>query len=212
MASRRASATLAALATIALAGGAAPASAAGFFYCCVDAAGKQVCGDTLPQACYGRAYRELGDGGRTLRVIEAPLTPEQRAARTAEVARQKAEEDAHREQQRKDQALMNTYGSEQDIDLMRQRAEADIDKSIKAAEAKIAEIKLQRKKFENEAEFYKKKPLPNDVRRGMTDADYEIKAQELLIEAKKKDREAVRAKYDEDKRRYVELSKARVVR
>ncbi|MBK7025170.1 MAG: hypothetical protein IPH41_17360 [Sulfuritalea sp.] len=33
--------------------------------CCHDEAGRQVCGDVLPAACYGRAYRELGDTGRT---------------------------------------------------------------------------------------------------------------------------------------------------
>ena len=54
-----------------------PAMAAGNFYCCVDANGKQVCGDLLPQSCYGRAYRELGPNGQTLRNIEAPLTAEQ---------------------------------------------------------------------------------------------------------------------------------------
>ena len=37
----------------------------GLLYCCNDSNGKQVCGDILPQACYGRAYREIGDGART---------------------------------------------------------------------------------------------------------------------------------------------------
>ena len=69
-----------------------PAMAAGNFYCCVDANGKQVCGDLLPQACYGRAYRELGPNGQTLRNVEAPLTAEQRATRSAEEAQRKVEE------------------------------------------------------------------------------------------------------------------------
>ena len=40
--------------------GAAPATSGNKFYCCTDTTGKQVCGDILPQACFGRAYRELG--------------------------------------------------------------------------------------------------------------------------------------------------------
>ena len=182
-----------------------PAMAAGNFYCCVDANGKQVCGDLLPQSCYGRAYRELGPNGQTLRNIEAPLTAEQRAARSAEEAQRKVEEEILREKHRKDQALLNTYGSEKDIEFMRMRAQTDVQKSISAAETKIAEIRTQRKVFENEAEFYKKKKLPPEVQKGLRDADYEIKVQEYLIESKKKELDLIRIKYDEDLRRYQEI-------
>jgi len=181
--------------------------AAGNLFCCVDASGKQVCGDTMPHECYGRAYRELGDSGRTLRNVEAPLTAEQRAQRAAEDERRKTAEAALKETQRKDQALLNTYGSENDIEAMRLRAQEDVFKSINAAETKIAEIRAQRKKFENEAEFYKKKKLPADVQKGLSDADFEIKAQESIIEAKKKELEIIRVKYDEDRRRFNELSR-----
>jgi hypothetical protein len=184
-----------------------PAMAAGNLFCCVDPGGKQVCGDTLPRECYGRAYRELGDSGRTLRNVEAPLTAEQRAQRAAEEERRKKEEAALKEKQRKDQALLNTYGSEQDIEAMRSRANEDVQKSIKAAETKIAEIRTLRKKFENEAEFYKKKRLPAEVQKGLSDADYEIQAQQSIIEAKKKEMEIIREKYDEDRHRFIELTR-----
>jgi hypothetical protein len=184
-----------------------PAIAAGNFYCCFDANGKQMCGDLLPQACYGRAYRELGPNGQTLRNVEAPLTAEQRAARSAEEAQRKVEEENLREKQRKDQALLNTYGSEKDIELMRLRAQADVQKSINAAETKIVEIRAQRKVFENEAEFYNKKKLPPEVQKGLRDADYEIKAQEYLIESKKKELDLIRIKYDEDLRRFQEIAR-----
>ena len=183
------------------------ALAAGNLFCCLDTNGKQICGDLLPQACYGRAYREIGDSGRTLRNVEAPLTAEQRALRAVEDEKRKAEEAARREQQRKDQALLNTYGNERDIEAMRTRAQDDVQKSIKAAEVKISEIRAQRKKFENEAEFYKRKKMPADVQKGLSDADFEIKAQESIIEAKTKELEIIRQKYDEDKRNFIDLSK-----
>ena len=185
---------------------------AGQFLCCHDTSGKQVCGDILPQACYGRAYREVGANGQTIRTVEAPLTAEQRAQREAEDEKRRIEEEKRREQHRKDQALLNTYGSERDIDAMRMRAETDIFQSIRNAETKISEIRLIRKKFENEAEFYKKKTLPPDVKKGLSDADFEIKGQESIIESRKKELEVVRAKYDEDKRRFVELSRRPPVR
>jgi len=186
------------------------ATAAGTLFCCVDAAGKQVCGDLLPQACYGRAYRELGESGRTLRNVEAPLTAEQRIQRAAEEEQRKVDEAALKEKQRKDQALLNTYGTEKDIEAMRVRAQEDVQKSIKDAETQIVTIRARRKKFEDEAEFYKKKKLPSDVQKGLRDTDFEIKAQESVIESKQKELDIIRTKYDDDLKRYRELSGHRV--
>jgi hypothetical protein len=184
-----------------------PVVAAGQFFCCTDTNGKQVCGDILPHECFGRAYRELGSTGQTVRHIEAPQTPEQRAQRAAEEEKRKIEEEKRKEQQRKDQALLNTYGNENDITLMRQRAEADVHQAIKNSENKIVEIKALRKKFENEAEFYKKKALPPEIQKGLRNADYEVKAQESIIESKKQELEIIRLKYDEDLRRYINLTR-----
>ena len=195
------------LVALALVAGAPLAQAAGKLYCCNDASGKQVCGDLMPQECYGRAYREVGDSGRTVRNVEAPLTAEQRAERAAEDERRKVEEAAQQEQRRKDLALLNTYGSVGDIDAMRERALGDVEKSIAAVETRIDELKAQRVKFQNEAEFYKKKQLPPEVQKGLSDADSEIRAQQSIIESKKKEMEAIRAKYDEDERRYLDLSR-----
>lgn len=177
----------------------------GNFFCCTDASGKKICGDILPQACYGRAYRELGSNGQVIRSVEAPLTAEQRAQRAAEEAQRLREEEKRKEQNRKDQALLNTYASEQDVDVMRKRAEEDVLQAIRAAEKQITELRLQRKKFENEAEFYKKKTLPPDVRKGLADTDSDIGVQEAFIADKKKELATVRARYDEDKRRFIDL-------
>jgi hypothetical protein len=98
--------------------------AAPSIFCCNNEAGRQVCGDVLPSACYGRAYRELGYTGRTARTVEAPLTGEQRVQRAAEEQRRSEQERLLNEQRRKDQALLNTYGSEKDIEIMRSRARA----------------------------------------------------------------------------------------
>ena len=47
---------------------------AGRTLCCVNAQGRNVCGDTLPQECYSRAYREINGRDITVRQVEAPLT------------------------------------------------------------------------------------------------------------------------------------------
>ncbi|MFO1345286.1 MAG: hypothetical protein U1E85_03210 [Rhodocyclaceae bacterium] len=174
-------------------------------FCCNDERGKQVCGDILPMACVGRAYREINQVGMVVRIVEAPLSPEMKALRAQEERKKQEAEEAVREQRRMDAALAQTYGNEADIDLMRQRAEADVHKSIAAANEKIAEAKRRRKKFENEAEFYKKKQVPPEVEKGLKEEDYEIRAQEELIEAKKREFDLIKAKFDEDKRRFREM-------
>ena len=197
---------------LALQAEAAPPTGSGKFYCCTDATGKQVCGDILPQSCYGRAYRELGPTGQTLREVEAPLTAEQRAQRAAAEERRKEEEARQKEQQRKDQALLNTYGSVEDIETLRKRALDDVNKSISTAQSKIGEIRVLRKKFETEAECYKKKTLPPEVHKGLRDTEFEIKAQESIIEAKKKEVGIIQAKYDEDRTRFLELQQRKAAR
>ena len=183
-----------------------PVMAAGAnIFCCNDERGKQVCGDILPMACVGRAYREINQVGMVVRIVEAPLSPEMKALRAQEERKKQEAEEAVREQRRMDAALAQTYGNEADIDLMRQRAEADVHKSIAAANEKIAEAKRRRKKFENEAEFYKKKQVPPEVEKGLKGEENAIRAQEELTEAKKREFDLLKAKFDEAKRRFREM-------
>ncbi len=147
-----------------------------------------------------------------MREFDAPLTAEQRAKKAAEEEQRKEEEARLKEQQRKDQALLNTYASLEDIEAIRKRALDDLDKAIKSAEKRIAEIRAQRKKFEDEAEFYKKKTLPADVKRGLLDTEIEIRAQQSIIDVKRKEVESVQAKYDEDRDRFLDLQRRKVAR
>ena len=186
---------------------AAPASkepASGKMFCCENG---RICGDSFPERCRGKAYSILDAKGNLIREEPAPLTPQQKAEAAAEAQRKKDLEEHAREQRRQDQALLQTYTSAQDIDRSQARAELDVGAAIKGAEEKIAAARKQRKKFEDEAEFYRNRQLPAEVAKGLRDADYEIGAQESVIESKKRDQETMRAKYDEDLRRFRDLSK-----
>jgi hypothetical protein len=198
--------------TLLLALGSSASVAAGKLFCCNDESGRQVCGDILPKECYGRAYREIGATGMTSRTVDAPLTAEERARQAAEEEQRKKDEIARKEQERQDRALLNTYANERDIEAMRTRAQNDVQKSIKAAEEKIVESRTRRKKFENEAEFYKKKTLPAEIQKGLSDADFDIKLQQSIIDAKQKELDVIREKYDEDTRRFLDLKRRGVTR
>jgi len=186
------------------------AQAAGEFYCCQDlASGRRVCGDALPEQCRGHAYRILDRAGNIVKEVGPPLTAEQKAEAAAEAQRQKQQEAEARERRRRDQALLDTYSRLQDIDLAQEKAENDVKLSIADAEAQIDLIRKRRKVFENEAEFYKNKPLPPDVDKGLRTTAHEIRLQEELRELKKKDFATIKAKYDADRKRYLELTGGR---
>lgn len=187
---------------------AAAAAQGAEIYCCTDpSTGRRACGDSLPDACRGRAYKVMDGSGNVMREVGPPMTAEQKAQAAAEALRRKEEEAARREQQRKDMALLDTYSSVRDIDEARARREADLQDAIRQAEGKITSIRQRRRKFENEAEFYRNRPLPPEVAKGLRETDSELKAYASLLEAKKADLETVHAKYDADKLRYIELSR-----
>jgi hypothetical protein len=181
----------------------AASQAAGEIYCCPDpATSRRICGDVLPEQCRGRAYRVLDSNGNTIKEVGPPLTLEQKMELVLEAKRQKKIEEANREQRRKDQALLDTYGTRQDIAMAQEKAEGDIKLAMQDAHAAIIEFSRKRKKFDAEAEFYKKKTLPPELAKEIRTLDHEIKLQYELIEVKKQEFTIVRAKYEADRLRF----------
>ncbi len=173
--------------------------------CCVNAQGRNVCGDILPQECYGLAYREINDHGMTIRQIDAPLTPEQRLRQAAEVEKKKQADIAAREEKRRNDALLNTYATEQDIDFMRDRALNSAVTAAKEAEAKQVEALKRKTKLEGELEFYKKKPVPDTLKQQIKVNETELKALSVVLAAKKQEIEQVTAHFVKETQRYLEL-------
>lgn len=178
-------------------------------YCCNEESGRQVCSDVLPQACYGKAYREINSRGFTVRRVDAPLTAEQRALKEAEAKKAKEEEIKRLEQDRRNRALLATYATEQDIDYARDRAIADVQRNIKASQEKQDELAKRKQQLDNEAEFYRKKAMPQQLQAQLRDVGGEMKAQQAVIERGQKEIEAIKVRYEDEKQRYRELTKSK---
>lgn len=180
---------------------------AGKTYCCSDESGHRICGDILPAACTHRAY-QIKSGGRSENV-EAPLTPEQKAQRKAEMARKKEAEHRTAEEHRLNQALLSSYGSEKDFDIKRDRALAEARKSLEQARERYGEAVKRRQKLANEAEFYQKKPMPDALKAQVKENETELSAQQSAMDARKQDIENIRAKFEAEKNRYNDLTRGR---
>lgn len=179
---------------------------------CVGKDGKTYVGSTLPPQCAGQAVDQMNKQGQVVKRTEAMLTPEQRAAKEAEERLNKEKEDEaarkEKEETRKNKALLSTYGSEKDIETARIRAISDNENAVKETQAKIVQIEKIGVTMKKELEFYKgKNKPPAKVTLDIQNNEIDLKAQQVLLAAKKKEVDVINAKYDEDKRRYLELTK-----
>ena len=179
---------------------------------CVGKDGKTYIGSTLAPQCAGQAVDQMNTQGQVVKRTEAMLTPEQRAAKEAElrIAKEKEAEAARKEQEetRKNKALLSTYGSEKDIEIARSRSIVDNEKAVNETQAKIAQIEKVGETMRKELEFFKgKNKPPSELTMKIQNNDIDLKAQQVLLAAKKKEVDGINAKYDEDKRRYLELTR-----
>jgi chromosome segregation ATPase len=185
-----------------------PLAAQAQSYRCVGADGKKYYGQTIPPQCAGQVIEQLSPQGLVVRRIDPQATAAQRAAKQAEVDAKKKEDATAKEEQRRAKALLATYTSEKDVDLARQRALEDNDKAVKEIEARVGTLKKRLDELQKELDFFqgKKKP-PAKLEQDVKSADIDLKAQEGLLAAKQKNVDAINAKYDDDKKRYIELTR-----
>ena len=73
-------------------------------------------------------------------------------------------------------------------------------------EQEAAREEQRKKELDAEKEFYLKKPVPPKLAQDIKNNETEIKNQRELLEAKKKQVASVNTKYDDEKRRYGELT------
>lgn len=182
------------------------AAAQARIFCCQDDKGTKVCGDFLPPICQGRAYEERDGKGFIAKQVEAPLTPEQQARRDAEAAKKAEEAKKAAEERRRNLALLATYSNEKDINSARDRALAEVEKNRKQAQLRLDEANKKKKKIDADREFYKGKPLPEDVKAAVRENEKEIAAQTAGVAAKVKEADEVRAKFADERKRYLELT------
>lgn len=174
-------------------------------YKCVDSKGKTYYTQIPPPECLGRDTQELNKAG-ILKKTERPVSPAELQAREAERKKKLEENDKGKEERRKNAALLATYPSEKDIEDARARALKEAQTAIADTEKRVANAHKRSKELETEKEFFVKKPMPAKLKQEISSNEIDIKNQTALLEAKKKEIDVINAKYDDDKRRYIELT------
>jgi hypothetical protein len=185
-----------------------PMSAAAQSYRCVGKDGKKYYGQSVPVQCLGMPVEQLNAQGMVTKRIDAAASAADREKKAAEAEERKKREAVTKEEGRRSRALLATYTNEKDIENARARALQDNQAAVKDVEQKIAAIKKRQAELTKELDFYqgKNKP-PVKLDQDMKNADIDLKAQEGLLASKKKEVDSINAKYDDDKKRYLELTK-----
>lgn len=193
---------------VALALAALPLAAAAQSYRCVGKDGKKYYGQAVPPQCIGQPTEQLNSQGLVVRRIDAQASAADQAARAKEAEEKRKRDVILKEESRKNKALLSTYTSEADIELARKRALEENQKAVKETEARIGALRKRQTELKKEMEFFqgKNKP-PAKMEQEMKDNAFSIGTQENLLAQKKKEVDSINAKYDEDKKRYIELTR-----
>lgn len=182
-------------------------------FCCDDAAGRKVCGDPLPMACYNRAYREMSRQGITTRDIEAPMTADERARKLADDKARREAEERVAERRRRDKALVESYGSADEIEARKTSTLATANLELSALRKREQELVDERKGFDARVAAMKKgQPIPANLQNDIAANESELKALRGVIAQKKREADTIKKRYDDDKARFIELTSGAAVR
>ena len=180
---------------------------AGKLYSWVDEQGKTHYGNTVPPQYAQQGNAELNQRGVVVKKTDAALTPEQRKAKEEELVQQKAEEQKKLEQKRRDKALVNTYTTEKEIDLVRDRNLQQGELQLQSMElrAKQVQPRLDQARKRAQGLAAKKRPLPPDLQQEIEEAEKELQRMQEMIKQRRMEMDAIRARFEDDKKRFREL-------
>lgn len=180
-------------------------------YRCTGTDGKRYYGSAIPMQCVGHPIEQLNPQGLVVRRIDPEGEQKEREAKAAAAAKSKEEDVATREENRRNRALLATYTSERDIDDARNRALQDNRSAVQDVETRIDALKKRRAGYDKELEFYQDKKgtakPPAKLLDDISSVESDLKVQEQLLAMKKKEVDSINAKYDQDKKRYLQLTR-----
>lgn len=205
----RCRAALAAVAALMLATAAPVADAK--IVCWKNKDGVRECGNAVPPEYAQQSVERKSSMGLTVEKTERAKTQEELARDRAEAERQRKEEEERQrvaaEQARKDQVLLQTFTTEEDLKLARDGKMAAIDSRINHSEQLVQHLEQSRTEMQGEAADLERggKKVPDELRQKISDVQAQIDKTLLEIEQRKQERVQLQAQFESDLARYREL-------
>jgi uncharacterized small protein (DUF1192 family) len=187
MSSPTRSGLLAALAVVAASGACAAEAQWGgrtIFQCEVD--GKKITSDRVIPNCVHKEQKELNPDGSLKRIIPPTLTSDELAAQEQREREEKAALSAKNDAVRRDRNLMQRFPDEAAHRKAREKALDELRISVKNSQARIALLKAEQAKLDEEKKFYVNdkvnKPLPGSLKQKIDANDAALEAQNALAQ------------------------------
>ena len=176
-------------------------------YSCTDSRGRTITADRPIADCIDREQRELNPSGTTRRKIEPTYTAREQAEREERARLAQLQASRQTEERRRERALLMRYPNAAAHDRERAEALVQIDAVIKAARQRLAELADERKKIDDELEFYKSdvSKAPASVRRKLDDNVQSVSVQNRFIGEQEEEKRRVNARFDEERARLRQL-------
>ena len=147
----------------------------------------------------------MDNQGRVLKTLKDPPTKEALAAKAAEEERERDKAKVDAEQARKDRILLDSYTTEGEIDLARNRASHAIEQQMEIARSYTASLAKRQAELQKQKSELGAKGLPPAEEQELGRLKAEIEAQNASVMQKKQDLERIVARYAADKRRWQEI-------
>jgi len=176
-------------------------------YSCVDSRGRTITADRPISDCVDREQRELNPSGTTKRKVDPTPTAKEQADR--EEKDRQAQQAALRaqEERRRERALLIRYPTPAAHDRERADALAQIDAVIQAARKRLSELAQDRKKVDDEMEFYSRdvSRAPTSLKRELDDIQQSESVQNRFISDQEEEKKRVNARFDDERARLAKL-------
>lgn len=180
-------------------------SAHAALYRWVDGSGRVHYSDTPPTSYNQSGGAELNKQGQVIRRNQSEAERRAEAERQAEAKRTQAEQN---KQAQRDRALTQTYTTEAEIDLARDRALEHHKLAIKSAEARAVAVDANLAEMNERAARIEKagRTIPANLRDELAQTNKESAELKRAIQKNLEAMDTVRAKYEADKQRFRELT------
>jgi len=184
---------------------AAQTAGAPLIYTCTDANGKKLTSDRPIIECNSREQRVLNSDGSVKQVRPPTLTSDERSEAEARERDAAAEQSRRLEAIRRDRNLLARFPNEAAHRKARVAALDDVNKAVRASEARLTALAAERKPLTDEAEFYIGKPLPAKIRTQLDANDAAVDAQRSLVQNQRLEVIRIDALYDAELERLKKL-------
>jgi len=175
----------------------------GIYRCEVN--GKRLTSDRLIPECADRQQTLLNADGSVRKIIPPSQTADERAEAEQKEREAQAERVARQDAVRRDRNLVNRFPNEVAHRKAREAALDDVRNAVRISETRVKILQQERKKLDEEAEFYPGKQLPAKLRSALDANDAALDAQRALIQNQQAELVRINALYDSELERLKKL-------